>query len=110
MEGLSRAFQDPEALADYRSIGGSACDPMAETYDYIMDGQKPPQWNVSMQDLFLQKGDVLKFIYDMGSSSNFAVTIEDVKPEEVLPQETAFGQPTRARLIGKGPARIPKQY
>jgi hypothetical protein len=58
----------------------------------------------------LQKGDVLKFIYDMGRSSHFTVTIEDVKPEEVLPEETAFGQPTRARLVDKGQVRMPNQY
>jgi hypothetical protein len=110
MEGMSRAFQDPEALADFREMNGSAFDPMAEGYDYEMSEKTPPQCNVSMQELFLQKGDVLKFTYDMGSSSEFTVTIEDVKQEEVLPEETTFGQPTRARLVGKGPVRIPKQY
>jgi hypothetical protein len=110
MEAISRAFQDPEALADFRKMNGSAFDPMAEAYDYEMSEQEPPQCNVSMQELFLQKGDVLKFTYDMGSSSTFTVTIEDVKPEEVLPEETAFGEPIRARLVGKGKARIPKQY
>jgi hypothetical protein len=110
MENMSRAFQDPEALADFRKINGSAFDPMAEAYDIEMGKQEPPQCNVSMQELFLEKGDVLKFTYDMGSTSNFTVTIEDVKPAEVLPEETAFGEPTRSRLVGKGPLRIPKQY
>jgi hypothetical protein len=111
MEDMSRAFKDPEALADFRMMNGSAFDAMAEGYDYEMYEKTPPQCNVSMQELFLQKGDVLKFTYDLGSSSSFTVTIEDVKLEEVLPEEeTAFGQPTRARLVGKGPARIPKQY
>jgi hypothetical protein len=110
METMSRALQDPDALADVRKMTGSAFDPMAEAYDYVMSEQKPPQCNVSMQELFLEKGDVLKFTYDMGSSSTFTVTIEDVKPEEVLPEETAFGEPTRTRLVGKGPARIPEQY
>jgi hypothetical protein len=110
METMSRALQDPDALADVRKMTGSAFDPMAEAYDYEMSEQKPPQCNVSMQELFLEKGDVLKFTYDMGSSSTFTVTIEDVKPEEVLPEETAFGEPTRTRLVDKGPARIPEQY
>jgi hypothetical protein len=110
MEGVSCAFQDPEALADFRKMNGSAFDPMAEAYDYEMSEKIPPQCNVSMLDLSLQKGDVLKFKYDRGSSSQFTVTIEDVKSEEVLPEETAFGQPTLARLVGKGPALIPKQY
>jgi hypothetical protein len=110
MEAMLRAFQDPEALADFRKMNGSAYDPMAEAYDYEMNEQEPPQCNVSMQELFLQKGDVLKFTYDMGSSSKFTVSIEDVKPEEVLPEETDYGQPTRVRLVGKGKARIPKQY
>jgi hypothetical protein len=110
MEAMSRAFQDSEALADFRKMNGSAFDPMAESYDYEMGRQEGPQCNVSMQEMLLQKGDVLKFTYDMGSTSNFTVTIEDVKPEEVLPEETAYEQPTRARLVGKGSARIPKQY
>jgi hypothetical protein len=110
MEGMSRAFKDPEALADFREMNGSAFDPMAEGFDYEMGEQKPPQCNVSMQELSLEKGDVLKFAYDMGGRSKFTVTIEDVKPEEVLIEETTFGQPTRARLVGKGSARIQKQY
>jgi hypothetical protein len=99
-----------KALADFREMNGSAFDPMFEGFDYEMGEQKPPQCNVSMQELFLQKGDVLKFTYDMGGNRKFTVTIEDVKPEEVLSEETAFGQPTRARLVGKGSAWIPKQY
>jgi hypothetical protein len=111
MEGMARAFQDPKALADFRKLNGSASDPMAEGYDWEMEEKKGPQCNVSLQELFLQKGDVLKFTYDMGHSSTFTVTIEDVKPEEVLPvATTAYGQPTRVRLVGMGPAQIPKQY
>jgi hypothetical protein len=91
-------------------MNGSAFDPMAEAFDYEMGEEEPPQCNVSMQELFLQKGDVLKFAYDMGGRRKFTVTIEDVKPEGVLPGETAYGQPTRVRRVGKGKARIPKQY
>jgi hypothetical protein len=110
MDTIARALQDPEALAGFRKMNGHAFDPMGEAYDFEMGKQEPPQCNASMQELSLEKGDVLKFTYDMGSTSNFTVTIEDVKPEEVLPEETAFGLPTRTRLVGKGPARIPKQY
>jgi hypothetical protein len=109
-EDMTRAFLDREALANFRTLNGSAFDPMAEAYDYEEMMATPPQCNVSIQELFLQKGDVLQFTYDFGSSSYFTVTIEDVKQDAVLPEETACGQPTRARLVGKGPARIPKQY
>jgi hypothetical protein len=42
-------------------MNGSAFDPMAEGFDYVMDEEKkPPQCNVSMQELFLQKATMLK--------------------------------------------------
>jgi hypothetical protein len=49
MASMLRAFQDPDALADFRMMNaGSAFDPMAKGFDYEMGEELPPQYNVSM--------------------------------------------------------------
>jgi hypothetical protein len=53
MGDMSRAFQDPEALADFRKMNGTAFDPMAKAIDYEMMERQPPKCNFSMKELFL---------------------------------------------------------